>query len=107
MDRTVVATSKVPVIVAEAVRCVAENPTDLVYFAKAKGEVEKAVRTRNSSGDDGGKYLAAAVGEQAGKPLTSVCRDRDTADGGNTGQMTSNPMDVDAIVKRAWPKIHS
>ena len=41
-----------------------------------------------------------------GKPLTNVCRDRDTADGGKTGQMTSNPADVDAIVKRAWQQIH-
>ena len=76
------------------------------YFAKAKGEVEKAVKNRNSSGEDGGKHLAAAIGDQLGKPLMSVCRDQDTADGGNTGQMTSNPEDVDAIVKRAWQKIH-
>ena len=76
------------------------------YFAKAKGEVEKAVKNRNSSGEDGGKHLAAAIGDQLGKPLMSVCRDQDTADGGKTGQMTSNPEDVDAIVKRAWQKIH-
>ena len=76
------------------------------YFAKAKGEVEKAVKAKNSSGDDGGKYLAAAIGEQLGKPLTSVCRDRDTADGGKAGQMTSNPADVDTSVKRAWQQIH-
>ena len=71
------------------------------YFAKTKGEVEKAVKQKNSSGDDGGKHLAAAIGEQVGKPLTNVCRDQDTADGGKGGQMTSNPADVDAIVKRA------
>ena len=76
------------------------------YFAKAKREVENAVNAKNSSGDDGGKYLAAAIGEQLGKPLTSVCRDRDTADGGKAGHMTSNPADVDAIVKRAWQQIH-
>ena len=50
--------------------------------------------------------FSAAVGEQVGKPLANVCRDRDTADGGKAGQMTSNPADVDAIVKRAWQKIH-
>ena len=77
------------------------------YFAKAKGEVEKAVKQKNSSGDDGGEYLSAAKGDQAGKPLTNVCRDQDTDDGGKTGQMTSNPADVDAIVKRAWQQIHN
>ena len=76
------------------------------YFAKTKGEVEKAVKANNSSGENGGKYLAVAVGDQLGKPLMGVCRDRDTADGGNAGQMTSNPDDVDAIVKRARQKIH-
>ena len=76
------------------------------YFAKAKGEIEKGVNIKNSSGDDGGKYLAAAIGEQVGKPLTNVCRDRDTADGGKAGQMTSNAADVDAIVTRAWHQIH-
>ena len=76
------------------------------YFAKAKGEVQAVVKERNSSGTDGGKHLSAAIGEQAGKPLTSVCRDRDTSDGGKAGQITSNPADIDAIVKRAWQKIH-
>ena len=71
------------------------------YFAKAKGEVQAAVKERNSSGTDGGKHLSAAIGEQAGKPLTSVCRDRDTSDGGKAGQMTSKPADIDAIAKRA------
>ena len=36
------------------------------YFAKAKGGTEKAVKAKNSSGDDGGKYLAAVIGEQLG-----------------------------------------
>ena len=53
-----------------------------------------------------GERLAAAIGEQMGKPLTNVCRGQDTSDGGTTGQMTSNPADVDAIVKRTWQAIH-
>ena len=76
------------------------------YFAKAKGEVHTTVKLKNSSGNDGGKHLSAAIREQVGKPLTNVCRDRDTADGGKAGQMTSTLADVDAIVKRAWQKIH-
>ena len=76
------------------------------YFAKAKGEVEQVTKERNSSSEDGGKHLAAAIGDQVGKPFTNVCRDQDTSDGGKAGQMTSNPADVDAIVKRAWQNIH-
>ena len=76
------------------------------YFAKAKGESEKIAKQKKTSGDDGGKRLSAAIDEQAGKPLANVCRDRDTSDSGKAGQMTSNPADVDAIVKRAWQKIH-
>ena len=41
-----------------------------------------------------------------GCPLTCVERDRDTSDGGKRGEITSNPKDVDAIVKRAWNAIH-
>ena len=77
------------------------------YMAKAKGEVEKATKERNSSNKDGRKHLAAAISEQTGKPLTNVCRDRDTSDGGKKGQITSNPADVDAIVRRAWQAIHA
>ena len=52
------------------------------YIAKAKGKVEKATKARNSSNEDGGKHLVAAIGEQMGKPLTNVCGDQDTCDGG-------------------------
>ena len=53
------------------------------YIARAKGEVEKAKRENNSKGTDGGKQLARAIGDPAGKSLTCVCRDQDTNDGGN------------------------
>ena len=36
-----------------------------VYFAEAKGEVQTAIKIRNSSGNDGGKHLSAAIVEQA------------------------------------------
>ena len=55
------------------------------YFAKAKGDVQTAIKIRNSSGNDGGKHLSVAIVEQAGKPFASVCRDRDTSDGGKAG----------------------
>ena len=51
-------------------------------------------------------YLSAAISEQKGKPMTNIVRDRDTADGGRNGQITSNPVDVDNIVRRAWQARH-
>ena len=38
--------------------------------------------------------------------MTNIVRDRDTADGGRKGQTTSNPVDIDGIVRRAWQAIH-
>ena len=38
--------------------------------------------------------------------MTNICRDRDTDDGGKKGHITSNPVDVDNIVRRAWQAIH-
>ena len=35
-----------------------------------------------------------------------VFRDRDTPDGGKAGQMTSDPAEIDAVVKRAWKAVY-
>ena len=35
-----------------------------------------------------------------------VARDRDTEDGGKKGQLTSNPADIDEVVRRAWKAIY-
>ena len=76
------------------------------YLANVKGEVERVTRERNSSCKYGGKHLAAAISEQKGKPMTNICRGRDTSDGGKKAQIASNPADVDDIVRRAWQAIH-
>ena len=68
------------------------------YLAKPKGEIAKDSRERNICSRNGGKHLSAAISEQKGKPMTNMCRDRDTDDGGKKGQITSNPVDVDNIV---------
>ena len=40
--------------------------------------------------------------------MVAVERDRDTHhDGGKSGELTSNPQDIDAVVKRAWQAIHN
>jgi len=38
--------------------------------------------------------------------MTNIARDQDTRDGGKIGQIASNPVDVDNIVRRAWQAIH-
>ena len=35
-----------------------------------------------------------------------VKRDRDIADGGKKGEITTNPQEVDAIVERVWEAIY-
>ena len=76
------------------------------YLATVKGEVAKVTRERNTCCKYGDKHLSAAISEQKGKPMTNICRDRDTSDGGRKGQITSNPADVDDTVRRAWSSIH-
>ena len=74
--------------------------------ARAKAEVSKSTKERNSDVKDGLKFIAKHIGDQGAKPLTCVERDRGTADGGTKGEIASNPKEVDAIVKRAWSAIH-
>ena len=76
------------------------------YLARVKNEVDRQKRDRNSCTKSGGKHLSAAISEQKGKPMTNIVRDRDTDDGGKKGQITSNPADIDGIVRRAWQAIH-
>ena len=38
--------------------------------------------------------------------MVVVERDQCTKDGGKPGELTSNPQDIDAIVKRTWQAIH-
>ena len=76
------------------------------YAAKAKAEVRKRKQDDNDCKIKGIKHISKAIGEQQGKPLTCVYRDRDTSGGGRKGEMTSNPVEVDAIVKRAWQAIY-
>ena len=41
-----------------------------------------------------------------GQTPDGVFRDRDTPDGGKAGQMTCDPAEIDAVVKRAWQVIY-
>ena len=53
------------------------------------------------------KNISQAIGGPKAKPLTCVARDRDTEDGGLKGQITTNPQEVDAVVKREWQKVYN
>ena len=76
------------------------------YEAKVKAEVIQARRQGNDCKDKGIKNLSKAISGPRAKPLTCVQRDRDTSDGGKVGQMTADPREVDAVVKRAWKAIY-
>ena len=76
------------------------------YRAKMAHEGTKVRREINSDKTQGGKHLSKAIGSKASQPLVMVERDRQTKDGGKPGELTSNPQDIDAIVKRTWQAIH-
>ena len=76
------------------------------FNAKLKVEVQKAKRRANDCKIKGVKNISNAIGGPRAKPLTCVFRDRDTEDGGTKGQMTAEPREVDAVVKRAWQVIY-
>ena len=69
-------------------------------------EVSRENNDANSEGSQGLKRIPKAISDNQAKPLMSIQRDQDTEDGGKAGEMTANPQQVDAIVKRAWTKIH-
>ena len=61
----------------------------------------------NPRGSKGVKNITIAIGEAKAKLLVCVERDQPTEDGGKAGEITSNPRDIDAVVKRAWQRIHN
>lgn len=61
---------------------------------------------KNSNKKGGVNYLARQTGEKKVKPITGVERDHDTPDGGRKGEITTNPKEVDGIIKRALTTIH-
>lgn len=50
--------------------------------------------------------MSKAIDGQKGQPLKSIQRDRYTPDGGKAGQVTHDPKQIDAVVKRAWRAVH-
>ena len=74
--------------------------------SKLQNEVQKIKRVRNSCRKHGVKNLSAAIGEQQCNALLCIARGEDTQDGGKKGQLTSNPSDIDWVVRRAWKKIY-
>ena len=62
-------------------------------IANTKGEVTKARRDANISKAHGIKNMSKAIGDPQAKPLTCVCRDQDTQDGGTKGRSpATQPM---------------
>ena len=72
------------------------------YSAKLKAEIKKTKKVANDCKVKGLKNISKAIGDRPAKPLTCVCRDRDTQDGGKAGEITTCPQEADAVVRRAW-----
>ena len=76
------------------------------FSAKLKAEIAQAKRQANDCPSKGIKNISRSIGGPKAKPLMGVFRDRDTPDGGKAGQMTSDPAEIDAVVKRAWKAVY-
>ena len=78
------------------------------HQAQIRTEAIRINREANSDtkGGKGIKKISRSIGDPAAKPLIFVKRDQDTADGGKKGDITTNPSEVDAIVKRWWKNIY-
>ena len=72
---------------------------------KCKRIVKKAKTEENSKGGEGIRKISNLIGEAKAKALTGIERDKDMSNGGRKGEITTNPREVDAIVKRAWKAI--
>ena len=75
-------------------------------MSKMYDEFNQAKRERFSCKKTGIKSISRAIEGSKAQPLVCVERDRNTSDGGKKGEITSNPRDIDAVVKRAWQAIH-
>lgn len=75
-------------------------------FAKVKAAAIKLKRESNSNNADGIKQISKAIGCAPANPLICVKRDGDTNDGGQKGEIATDPQEVDAIVNRAWEAIY-
>ena len=73
---------------------------------RLREEMAKEKKERNSCKKHGTKHICRGIGEQGAQPLIAVERDKDTPDGGRKGEVTSDPREIDAIIKRAWKTIH-
>ena len=76
------------------------------FNGKLKAEIVNAKRQANECPTKGIKNISRSIGGPKAKPLMGVFRDRDTPDGGKAGQMTSDPAEIDAVVKRAWKAVY-
>ena len=78
------------------------------YMEGLKSEARKVKNEHNSSNKVGIKNISRAFGDNRAQPMVTVERGRDTHhDGGKCGEPTSNPRDIDSVVKRAWQAIHN
>ena len=62
-----------------------------VQEAKAKEDIKRNMKDKNSDKKEGLKSISRHIGEHGGKPLTCVERDSDTSDGGKEERSQAIP----------------
>ena len=76
------------------------------YRARMKEECHRVRKTKNSNKADAVKNMAKELRDNPAQPLRCIERDQNTRDGGQKGEMTADPKEIDNIVKRAWKRIY-
>ena len=73
---------------------------------EAKKEIRKQQREKNDEAKRGIKHIARRIDQNAAPPLKFVKRDAHCTDGGKVGTITTDPQQVDGVVRRAWQNIY-
>ena len=90
------------------IKKIAQSHTDTSKKLKAAARNEAIKLKRKANSDTtkgkGSRNISRHIDSNDAKPLMGVKRDRDTPDGGKKGELTTDPMQIDLIVQRAWKK---
>lgn len=73
---------------------------------KARSERRNNAKQASQDGSKGINVMSKATGGNGSKPLLYVKRDEECFGGGRPGTITTNPKEVDGIVRRAWQQMY-
>ena len=72
---------------------------------EARSMLRKQQETTTNGAKRGIKAIAKGISQQAASPLKYVMRDAYCTDEGREGTITTDPQQIDGVVRRAWVKI--